>query len=62
MGPILLGIILLCIHQWVAIPYPLDVVCLIAAIVAIIYGLYVIFVGAAHIGAGHPRYNRRYWY
>jgi hypothetical protein len=58
MGPILLGIILLCIHAWVAIPYPLDVVVLIAGVVALVYGLYVLFIGYR----GPVTRGRRYWY
>jgi uncharacterized membrane protein len=45
MGPLLLGIILLCVHAWVAMPYPLDVIVLIAGIIAVVYGLYVIIMG-----------------
>lgn len=62
MGPILLAIILFVVDWLVALPYPIHVILMVAAAVALIYGLYVLFVGAGRIGVGHPRYGRRYWY
>jgi hypothetical protein len=61
MGPLLLGVVLLCVHAWVAIPYPLDVIVLIAGIVAVIYGLYVLFVGGPWRGESVTRRGRWYY-
>lgn len=62
MGPLLLGIVLLCVHAWVLIPYPLDVIMLIAGIVAVVYGLYVLFVGFRGPPPAGTTLRRRYWY
>ena len=61
MGPLLLGIVLLCVHAWVAIPYPLDVIVLIAGIIALIYGLYVLLVGLPLGGRTVTRRGRWYY-
>ena len=58
MGPILLAVILFVIDWLVVLPPALHTILFVAAVVALIYGLYVLFVGAR----GPVTRGRRYWY
>lgn len=59
MGYLLLGIICLLVAALVPLPYILYVILLIVGIVALIAGLYFLFVGTTHAPAeGARRYRR----
>lgn len=61
MGPLLLGIVLLVLAFNVLMPYVLYVLCLIAGIVLVVYGVFVIFTGVTRVEPVTRR-GRRYWY
>lgn len=54
MGPLILGIALLLIDWLVALPYPIHIILLIAGVIALIYGLYILLVGYRGVGPGAP--------
>ena len=63
MGPLILGIILLVVAYLVPLPDPFHIILLIAGVIALIYGLYVLFVGwRGPPAGGAPVGRRRYWY
>lgn len=61
MGAILLGIILIVVAALVPLPYPLPTILFILAAIAIIYGLWVLFLGGPRGPVDGPRRRVR-WY
>lgn len=58
MGPLFLALVLFLVLYLVALPYVVHTILLIAAVIALVYGLYVLLVGSR----GPVTRGRRYWY